>query len=142
FTIVGDGPLRHSLEDYVKSLGISHLVSFVGKLSHDKVFEYMRAHDCLMMVSKETFGMVYVEAMSQGCLVIGAKKYGIDGIVDNNVNGFLVRLGDQAELNEMISRIINLEPEAISKISSAAIKTAKELTNSKLSAKIIDYIVQ
>src|SRR5690606_18491152 len=56
-TIVGEGPLKHKLESYVRTLALGDLVSFTGKIPHSKVFECMRTHDCLMMVSKETFGM-------------------------------------------------------------------------------------
>ena len=37
----------------------------------------------------ETFGMVYLEAMSQGCIPIGTSGEGIDGIIENGKNGYL-----------------------------------------------------
>jgi len=34
-----------------------------------------------MVSAPETFGLVYLEAMAKGCIVIGTKNWGIDGIV-------------------------------------------------------------
>ena len=38
--------------------------------------------DCFVMVSsREAFGLVYVEAMAKGCIVIATKGQGMDGII-------------------------------------------------------------
>ena len=42
-----------------------------------------------IMISKnETFGLVYLEAMARGCITIGSRNQGIDGVINHGVNGF------------------------------------------------------
>lgn len=83
-TVVGDGKLRKYLEKIDKN------VTFTGRLSNDEVLKEMRKSDVFMLPSVgETFGMVYLEAMSQGCITVCTKDDGIDGIIKNGENGFL-----------------------------------------------------
>lgn len=50
----------------------------------------MRQSDIFVLPSVgETFGMVYLEAMASGCIVVGTKDDGIDGIIKDGENGFL-----------------------------------------------------
>ena len=59
-----------------------------------------------MVSSFETFGLVYLEAMATGNIVIGAKGEGIEGIIKNNINGFLCTPRDKKELAQTLARII------------------------------------
>lgn len=84
-TVIGDGKERKSLENIDKN------VTFLGRLPHDKVLEKMRESDIFVLPSiGETFGMVYLEAMASGCITVCTKGDGIDGIIKNGENGFLV----------------------------------------------------
>ena len=61
----------------------------------------MQMSECFIMVSKnETFGLVYLEAMLQGCIVVASKNEGIDGIIIHGENGFLCNAGDVNELTK------------------------------------------
>ena len=55
------------------------------------------------MISKEeTFGLVYLEAMSMGCITIASKNEGMEGIIIDGENGFLCTAGDDDELASII----------------------------------------
>lgn len=60
---------------------------FLGKIfDKQKLMEVMREHDAFVMVShSETFGLVYVEALSQGLPIVYTKGQGIDGTIRKNV---------------------------------------------------------
>lgn len=65
-------------------------VTFTGHLPQHEVYEKMRQSDIFVLPSVgETFGMVYLEAMASGCIVVGTKDDGIDGIIKDGENGFL-----------------------------------------------------
>lgn len=52
----------------------------------------MLASDCFIMISKnEAFGLVYLEAMSAGCITIASRGEGFDGVIIHGVNGFYVK---------------------------------------------------
>lgn len=55
-------------------------VQYFPKCSHEEVIRHLREADIFLMPSrKETFGLVYIEAMSQGLPVIYTRGQGIDG---------------------------------------------------------------
>ncbi len=54
----------------------------------------------------ESFGLVAIEAMSLGKLVIAANLGGLQEIIQHNVNGILFDPGNEADLAEKISNII------------------------------------
>lgn len=140
--IVGDGPYEKELRLLVNKLGLNDQVVFGGRLPRDKVFKKMLAADCLIMVSKETYGMVYIEAMSQGCVVIAAKNQGIDGVVVNGENGFLVEEGDVRALSKLLGRLLLLDSNKIKRISNNAIKTANEMKDGQLAQNLLKRLIE
>ena len=138
--IIGDGPYEKELRLLVNKLGLNDQVVFGGRLSRDKVFKKMLATDCLIMVSKETYGMVYIEAMSQGCIVIAAKKQGIDGIVVNGENGFLIECGNVKELTELLDRLMLMDEQEIMRISENGIQTVRQMTDGQLAKDLLERL--
>ncbi len=80
-------------------------VVFMGHLSHEEVLKKMSESDIFILPSvNETFGMVYLEAMAEGCITVCTKGDGIDGIIKDSENGFLTEV-DKVE--ETIQRILD-----------------------------------
>ena len=142
FTIVGDGVDRIYFENRIKELNISDEVELLGAVPHDEVFKIMENADLFVMVSKETFGMVYVEAMSQGCIPIAAEGQGIDGVIVDQENGYLIPLGNSIKLVETIVALSKMNKEDIINLSRKAYSTAQEMTNNKLANNLLRNINQ
>ena len=71
-------------------VGITHAVSFLGALTTDEVLDLMRQSDAFVLASRtETFGVVFIEALSQGLPVIATMCGGPQSIVTPE-NGILV----------------------------------------------------
>lgn len=142
FTIIGDGEERYNLEKYVSDNGLEGSVIFTGALSRSNVFEYMRKSDVFIMVSKkETLGISYLEAMSVGNIVIGSVKRGIDGVITNDINGFLVEPLDVDEIAQTIKKIYDMPVSEAIKIRSRSLNTVGGLTESITSRNYIENIV-
>ena len=88
--VVGDGPKRIKLEDYVWQLGLFDKVRFTGSIKN--VFEWLKASDLFVLPSIEREGLpvALVEAMAAALPVIGSQIGGIPEAIESNVNGFLV----------------------------------------------------
>lgn len=98
----------------------------------------MHQADVFCMISHdETFGLVYIEAMAAGCITIASREDGFDGIIKDGDNGFLCEAGNVEELTSIINKISNLDRSDLKRISENAIKTANEMTDSKVSASYI-----
>lgn len=142
FDIVGSGAENDNLHHLVDELGLGDHVVFHGQMKRDDAQNIVRNADCFVMVSsREAFGLVYVEAMAKGCIVIGTKGQGIDGIVKNGENGFLCKARDVDGLAEVIQRIVNLPQSELQQISSNAVATAADLTDRKVAEHYIKSII-
>lgn len=87
--IIGTG------KEFNKLKSISPKPQFLGFLPNNQVIEEMRKADIFVLPSQnETFGMVYLEAMASGCVTVGLKNDGIDGIIKDGENGYLLELND------------------------------------------------
>ena len=139
--ILGDGPERRSLEFLAEKLGISDSVYFAGAVPRDRVLKYMEEAEIYAMVSSpETFGLVYLEAMSQGCVTIGSRGEGIDGVIVDGENGFLCTPGRVDELAEVLIKVLSLDRTEKERIVNNAIITARNLHYIKTSAEYLDKI--
>lgn len=73
----------------------------------DEVMREMRSSDAFIMVSSnETFGLVYVEALTQGLPIIYAKNEGIDGFFPEGFVGFSAQAGNVDSIADAIEKLI------------------------------------
>lgn len=73
-----------------------------------EIIEEMKSADAFIMVSKpETFGLVYVEALSQHLPIIYAQGQGFDGYYPDGFVGYPAEGGNVESIAEKIENIIN-----------------------------------
>jgi glycogen(starch) synthase len=79
FTIIGDGPERTALAALAGELGITEQVTFTGIIPTAEVADTLNRHKILLVPSlwKEPFGLVAVEGIACGCVVIGSSGGGL-----------------------------------------------------------------
>ena len=72
-TIVGDGPERAALEKQTADLGLRAQVEFAGSRHGEQLADALRKHELLVVPSlwQEPFGIVALEGIACGCVVIG-----------------------------------------------------------------------
>ena len=69
-----------------------------GRKPREEVILMLDRADCFIMISRdEVFGLVYLEAMARGCIVVASRGEGMTGIIEDGVNGFLCAAGDENE---------------------------------------------
>lgn len=102
-SIVGEGPEKGKLMELCCSLGINDKVKFLGFLDNEKTQQIMAQSQFFVMPStNEGFGIVYLEAMNNGCVTIGTEGEGISFFIENGVDGFLVPPGDSDQIAKII----------------------------------------
>lgn len=131
--IVGIGQMESQLRELVSELKLESQVNFMGRVPRSEVSTLMRKSNYFTMVShREVFGLVYLEALSSGCITIGSKDEGIDGIIEHGFNGFLCEAGNVTELSEVYKNLQNYSVEEKNKIISNGLNTVKKYTNIKV----------
>ena len=132
-TFVGQGNMENDIRKYARRYLLKEQVTLLGRLPRPDVVRELRKSDVFVMISeKETFGLVYLEAMACGCITVASRHEGFDGIIRDGENGFLCDAGDVDELARVISKIRELPPEDLQRISQAAIATAHGLTDKRV----------
>ena len=142
-TIVGEGPLKKELEACAGSCNLSERVLFTGRIERDALIKRMRQSDIFVLISeREVFGLVYLEAMLQGCIVIAAKGGGVDGIIVDGVNGFLCEQGNAEALAKILSQILHMSVAEKQAISRNAAATASQYSDSQIAARYLATITE
>lgn len=140
---LGVGPLEKQLKKFSFKIGISEKVKFHGYRKREYVKDILNISDCFVMISeKETFGLVYLEALSSGCLTIVSRNEGFDGIIIDGFNGFLCNAGDYQELNLIFRKINSLTISEKNTISKNAILTVANFTNENVAEMYLKNIVE
>lgn len=106
-TVIGDGPQAEECRVLARRLGLAESVSFLGHCAPDVIDEAYRDSTALVLPSRtpETFGLVGVEAMSNGLPTIASQVGGIGEWLDDGVTGLFFRSGDVADLARCIERV-------------------------------------
>lgn len=111
--LVGDGPERVPLEDFVKQNELSSLVQFTGGVPWQDVPVFLAEADVLILPSfSEPWGLVVNEALVCGMPVIVSHKCGCAAdLVKAGENGFLFDPTDQQALVEAMLYYANTPTE-------------------------------
>lgn len=140
--IVGAGAEKEKLQSLAEELDVDQNVVFHGQIPRDEVFELMKKCFCFTMVSeKETFGMVYIEAMLAGCVTIASKNGGVDGVIVNEENGYLSPEGDVDALAEVYKNLELMSDEDIDRLRKNAVKTALGFKDSAVAQRYLDDVL-
>ena len=139
---VGDGANLNIIEKIITEKHLENKVKIHGFVNREEVPNYIEKAQCFIMISEEeTFGLVYLEAMSMGCITIASRNEGMEGIIEDGVNGFLCKAGDEKELAVIIDRINQMSNDELHTISQNASQTAMRLTDENVAADYINHII-
>ncbi len=108
--IVGEGNLKPLYKKMCRDYKIEKKVVFVGKVKTEELPFFYNLSDFLVMSSinkGEAFGLVLLEAMACGKPVIASNLPGVRTIVEEGVNGFLVKPKDVEELRKKIQLFLS-----------------------------------
>jgi glycosyltransferase involved in cell wall biosynthesis len=134
--IVGDGPERAKLETLVKELNLQNCTHFEGKVSNEKIPEYMERADLFVLPSlSESFGIVNLEAMASGLPIVATNVGGLPEVVKNGENGLLVEPRNSKALAEKVLLLLD-NIDLYNKISSINKENAKNYSWDKIAEKL------
>jgi glycosyltransferase involved in cell wall biosynthesis len=112
--IIGDGPLRSSLEQLAGRLGIAREVTFTGHLPHHDIWTQLEWADVLLHTGvvapsgdRDGLPNVIPEAMSIGTMVVTSPVAGTTEAITANVSGLVAPVESHAEWVAALRRLAN-----------------------------------
>ncbi len=111
--IVGDGMEKNDLLAIAKDLKLGDKVTFHGYQDKDFINDLLLDSSIYVMTSKtESFGLVLIEAMSYGVPVLSyTSAQGANEIIDDGINGYLIKDRNEDEMIKKIDLLINDEKQ-------------------------------
>jgi len=104
FLIIGDGPEQPYIEELVKRFELEDHVRFLGY--REDIPEILKNIDLFVLPSLwEGLPLTILEAMSVGVPVIGSRVDGVEEVVDDGFDGYLV---EPRDVNLLSKRMIEL----------------------------------
>jgi glycosyltransferase involved in cell wall biosynthesis len=134
--LIGDGELFQTIEDLCKKNLPEDKYKLYGWIKdRNDLLKIVSDYDFLIFPSKqgEGLGLVIVEAISQGLVVLATKCGGPEEIIEDNKNGFLIDLDEKDLIKRFVEKIEFLinNPQEFEKISKNNIEKAKNWTMEK-----------
>ena len=138
--MIGDGPLRPSLEKQAAKLGLGNSVRWFGWRTD--AFDLLRQLDLFVLPSiRESFGMVLLEAMALERPVVATEVDGIPEVVENGVSGLLVPAGDSQALSTAILQLLNA-PALAARMGKAGHARVHESFDARAVAKLYEALYE
>src|SRR5882724_4492312 len=115
--VIGNGPLRETLQAKIEQLDLSSRVNLLGSLSQSAVLEKLQAADIFALASTtdaqgatDVFPTVILEAMASARPVVSTRLAGIPELVVDGQTGVLALPGDSTALAHALEQLLR-DPE-------------------------------
>jgi len=107
--VVGNGPRLKEIEFHMLNLALGSRVIFTGPVKSSEVPDYISLADVYVNISSRTTGFEpsILEAMAQKKVVIGSEVSPLSSLVEDGVDGFLVRPADVKALSHLLIDIFS-----------------------------------
>ena len=127
--IIGDGPLRDTLQQAIDAAGLQAQVRLTGALPQQEVRTRINRATLFVLPSvlladgnADGIPVALMEAMACGAAAISTRVSGIPELIHHEENGLLVSPGDAAELADAMARLLGDAPLRI-RLAEAARRT-------------------
>lgn len=104
YDIYGEGPHRDTLKNIIDRSPHKSKIRLLDFIPYDQVPKTLSQYDVLALISfPETFGRIYIEAMASGLPILAAEGSGMDGVIQNGKQGFIVPHNDNKSVGEALT---------------------------------------
>lgn len=107
-TLVGEGPERGALEQWIALRKLQDYVRLAGACNHDGLAAYYDASDAFVMSSfLEGVPVVLMEAMAMELPCVATSITGIPELIEDNVEGLLVPPADAGAIADAVEKLMD-----------------------------------
>jgi len=144
FVIVGGGTQYSQLESLLKQHEIEEYFILFPFMNHENIVKLINSLDVFCIPTKrrsESLGLIGIEALATGAIVVGPDKYGPVSYLKNEYNSLVFKSGDSISLAEVLEIALELEEEKKGELQKNARKTA-EIYDEKKQIEILKKILE
>lgn len=146
--LIGDGPLRNTVAEQIKSLGLSEKITIHGSMPREEVAKKLQTSDIKILPSiltkrgdREGIPVAIMEAMAMGLPVISSKLSGIPELVGHDTTGILVTPQDSIGIYQALKKL-STDPDLRVEMGKAGQKKVfKEFDLNDNSAQLLDLLM-
>lgn len=107
-SVVGDGPMKQELEDFISKNKLQAQVKILGKKNHVELRQLYREHDFVVQAPlKEGFGKVPVEGFFHGVIPVINNISMASSMIGNGERGFLFNANNENELADTFQSLFD-----------------------------------
>lgn len=143
FIVVGTGSEDNLFKMKMEELNLVNHIEWFPFFNQYDLAELYRKMDIFCFPTRresESLGLVGLEAMACGCILVGSNKFGPSSYIENGVNAFSFNPFSCEELLNTVVKVLNLSSLEKESIISNSIKTAKAYSSKIANKKLVDFI--
>ncbi len=140
YTIVAQGEMPEELVFLINEYELSEDVTIIPGLKYDKLIEKLKTSHILLLPSvEEGIANVVLEAMAVGVPVVTTDCGGMDEVVNDNSNGFIVSVRDPSAI---VDKIVEFRQKNYGELKAMTTKAKETIRNEFSRAKQIEHFVE
>ena len=142
--LIGDGPLKSSLEARVRKAGLEKSATFTGIVPHDEIRDHLATVDVALAPYPALENFYYsplklFEYMAAGRAVVASRVGQVAQIIRHRANGLLYEPGDRAGLLKCLCEL-RKDPALREELGRNARTTAEGFTWERNAARVIEWV--
>lgn len=137
--MIGDGPDKDRIITKINNLDLNKNVLVIDSIQQKELVNYYNKFDVFIfptLRTAESLGLVGLESMACGTVVIGSNIAGLKGYIDDGINGLFFQPGDSEELTNKIKLYYYMSNAEKEKMQDNAVSTAQKF-DSELVTKVL-----
>ena len=113
--LIGEGELKHALENGIKERGLDAHVRIIGHKQPAELVAYYRLASIVLLLStNESLGKVIIEAGLAGTPALASETTGARNIIDDGATGFLVPINDRLATVDVLREMMEYTDQTAS----------------------------
>ena len=138
-----DEAFRPAIERQLRELGIEGSVDLKGRVSQEAKAELLATSLALVSGSmREGFGLIVVEAASQGTPSLTFEVNGYRDLIENGVNGFMVPFPDVAAMARRMNDLLTMDAARYLALGGACLAAATQYSWDRTAADVNEILAR
>tara|TARA_B100000900_G_C20587782_1_gene720364 strand:- start:1220 stop:2434 length:1215 start_codon:yes stop_codon:yes gene_type:complete len=146
--LAGEGEEEKRYKHIIKKFDLDNVVQFVGYLNEKDKYKAIQAADLIVVPSIESstgdiegLPVVVLEGLYCQTAVLASEYTNANEIIEDSINGFIVKNINPYDLAKKLFEIINLDPKIIQEIINEGSSTVKEFSSRKNSENFYKFLI-